>query len=110
MVTLKNSKMSYVAWQNVCKPKQEGGLGIRSMQKTNISMLSKLGWRLTHETGSPWTEAVKAKYLTRNRKVWDPCSSNVSYTWRWIKKGDQLIKDGMKWIKNGFLDRSLAWR
>jgi len=33
--------MSWVSWKNLCKPKEEGGLGIRDIRKFNIVLLAK---------------------------------------------------------------------
>jgi hypothetical protein len=34
-------KINWVKWEDVCKPKKEGGLGIRDLRLTNISLLAK---------------------------------------------------------------------
>lgn len=40
------SKIAWVKWKNVCKPKEEGGLGIKDIQRFNIVMLAKYKQRL----------------------------------------------------------------
>lgn len=34
------------AWNDICLPKNLGGLGLRKMFKTNIALIAKLGWRI----------------------------------------------------------------
>lgn len=40
----------------------KGGLGIKDIQKMNISLLCKWWWKLDTETGI-WQDLIKAKYL-----------------------------------------------
>ena len=35
-----------VAWDDVCKHKYEGGLGIRKNEDVNRASIAKLGWRI----------------------------------------------------------------
>lgn len=49
----KNRKnVHLLRWDEVCKPKSQGGLGIRSMRQANTTLLSKLVWRLLTLTDS----------------------------------------------------------
>lgn len=41
-----DSKISWVSWVNVCKPKSKDGLGVRDLLCVNLSLLAKLRWRL----------------------------------------------------------------
>jgi len=34
-------KIAWIKWENICKPKNEGGLGIRDKKKFNVSLLAK---------------------------------------------------------------------
>lgn len=43
-----------VSWKEMCKPKANGGLGIRLMRQTNSAMLAKLGWRIITSPDSLW--------------------------------------------------------
>lgn len=52
-----------VAWKNICKPKQCGGLGIRRINAMNSVMLGKIGWTLANEPEKLWVKALKAKYF-----------------------------------------------
>ncbi|XP_042477679.1 uncharacterized protein LOC122059038 [Macadamia integrifolia] len=46
---LNTSKAITVKWDALCKPKKEGGLGIRRLRDTNKALLGKLVWRMKHE-------------------------------------------------------------
>jgi hypothetical protein len=38
--------ISWVKWKEVCKPKSQGGLGVRDVGKVNLSLLIKWRWKL----------------------------------------------------------------
>jgi hypothetical protein len=56
------SKMCWVKWEVVSKPKSEGGLGVRDLRKVNISLLAKWRWRLLFNEGEIWKLILEAKY------------------------------------------------
>lgn len=47
-----NSKIAWVSWEKICRPKVEGGLGIRDWGEFNIALLSKWRWRFLTEKDS----------------------------------------------------------
>lgn len=59
-----------VAWKDVCIPKEEGRLEIRSIIEVNMVFSLKLIWRLFSETNSLWAAWVK-EFLLRQESFWD---------------------------------------
>ena len=57
-----NDKISCVKWDNICKPKLEGGLGIKDLNLFSLALLGKWRWRLLHDRDSLWAKVLKAKY------------------------------------------------
>jgi len=55
-------KYHLIKWETICQSKDRGGLGIKSIRKMNVSLLSKWWWKLDNEKGL-WQDIVKAKYL-----------------------------------------------
>ncbi|MCH88765.1 RNA-directed DNA polymerase (Reverse transcriptase), partial [Trifolium medium] len=56
-------KLSWVKWKVVCQPNKNGGLGIRDLKVTNISLLMKWRWRLLQSSDMGiWKEVLVAKY------------------------------------------------
>jgi hypothetical protein len=56
------SKIPWVKWLDVCRPKKEGGLGIKDLKVFNFSLIAKWRWRLLVEGGSQWKKVMSAKY------------------------------------------------
>lgn len=56
-------RMSLVAWEEVTKRKEDGGLGIRGMHEMNLAFLAKLGWRLMNNDSSLWAQLLCGKYM-----------------------------------------------
>lgn len=46
----------------VCKPKEEGGLGVRDVRVVNWSLLAKWRWRLIQEGNVLWKDVLVEKY------------------------------------------------
>jgi hypothetical protein len=59
----KNHSLSLLAWDNICKPKSLGGLGIRTMEATNNSLLARIGWKMTSNQPHLWVDSLRGKYL-----------------------------------------------
>ncbi|GLT71627.1 hypothetical protein SLA2020_436290 [Shorea laevis] len=56
--------LSFLSWNNICQPKLLGGLGLRSMESQNTSLLARLGWKLTSNQPLLWVNALRSKYLS----------------------------------------------
>lgn len=51
-----------VSWENICKPKAEGGLGIRKLEEFELVFRLKRVWLFFYGSGSLWVP-----WLTNNR-------------------------------------------
>ncbi|KAL8143458.1 LOW QUALITY PROTEIN: hypothetical protein V2J09_016490 [Rumex salicifolius] len=88
----------------VCSPKKVGGLGLKSMQESNLAILGKLGWRLLNSHASLWGDVLIAKYgLVVQSKI----NSGCSFGWRSIKSRlVNMVHRGARWnVGNGRLIR-----
>nr|GEV95019.1 hypothetical protein [Tanacetum cinerariifolium] len=82
-----------IRWSDVCKPKIEGGLGIRSHDTWNIALISKHLWNLLSFKDSLWVKCVHM-YKLKGRSFWDiPNKEGSSWIWRRILKVRCLLRD-----------------
>jgi hypothetical protein len=58
----KHSKTCWVKWDVICKPKKEGGLGVRNLRLVNVSLLAKWKWKLLSRDDELWKDVVVARY------------------------------------------------
>lgn len=83
-----------VAWDKVCKAKKEGGLGLRSMSKVNTASMARMGRKILSEPDSLWAAVLKGKYPQNSSLLECKATSNSSYTWRSVLRGQELLKKG----------------
>ncbi|MCI05237.1 ribonuclease H protein, partial [Trifolium medium] len=55
-------KTCWVKWEDICRPKNEAGLGLRDLRLVNISLLAKWRWKLLSHDQEVWKSIVTAKY------------------------------------------------
>jgi hypothetical protein len=93
-------KMYWVSWKEVCKPKCQGGLGVRDVGKVNYSLLIKWRWRLLQNDAAFWKVILVAKYgpLIRHKVHWVGSSipNGASAWWKDVCGID--LKDGVSWF------------
>ncbi|KAL0295057.1 UNVERIFIED_CONTAM: hypothetical protein Sradi_6855500 [Sesamum radiatum] len=86
-----------VSWAQVCKPKEEGGLGIQKLSHMNIALLMKHVWRILQEDQtSIWVSWV-LRYRLRNQPIWTVNISSASWSWRKLVKASFLLKEGLEY-------------
>ncbi|XP_077232625.1 uncharacterized protein LOC143869974 [Tasmannia lanceolata] len=59
-----------ISWDIICRPKKEGGLGIRCLKDLNIAGQIKQLWKVVSGDKSPWVQWFHRKYI-RNRSFWN---------------------------------------
>jgi hypothetical protein len=70
-------KVCWVSWKEVCKPRCQGGLGVRDVAKANLSLLIKWRWRLLQKDNGLWKDILVAKYGVEACLMVHWCGSNV---------------------------------
>ncbi|GJR17850.1 RNA-directed DNA polymerase, eukaryota, reverse transcriptase zinc-binding domain protein [Tanacetum coccineum] len=61
-LTLIKSVLGALAWKNVCSPSTSGGLGIGSLQASNLAMLTKWWWQFYTEPDALWHHVITSIY------------------------------------------------
>ena len=78
-----NGRKIKIAWRDVCRKKQEGGLGIRPLKEVNLVCCLKLIWRIL-STRSLWVNWIQT-YLIRKGSIWMIRENTQSGSWMWKK-------------------------
>jgi hypothetical protein len=93
-------KVCWVSWKEVCKPRNQGGLGVRDVGKVNLSLLIKWRWRLIQKDNAFWKEFLCAKYGSEIRYkvhwVGSVLGNRASVWWKDMCGID--IRDGVSWF------------
>ena len=58
-----SKKLVLIKWDNICKPKEYGGLGIKNLLWKNEALGAKLIWRLYSMREKKWAKILYNKYL-----------------------------------------------
>ncbi|XP_062193487.1 uncharacterized protein LOC133896859 [Phragmites australis] len=95
-------KYRLVKWGILCRPKDQGGLGIKNIDVQNKCLLSKWLFKLINEDGM-WQQLLRRKYL-KNKTIgevkWKPGDSHF---WSGLMKvKDQFLRLGSFHLNNGF--------
>nr|KYP71142.1 Putative ribonuclease H protein At1g65750 family [Cajanus cajan] len=59
---LDEKRMAWVSWEKICRPKKEGGLGIKKLDAFNEALLAKWRWGLFQQPESMWGRILLSKY------------------------------------------------
>lgn len=87
-------KMVIVAGHKICKPYDQGGLGIRSLTTLNEATNLKLSWDMLNSS-EPWAISLKSKAI-KNRK---PISHHIfSSIWSSVKNDYSKLVDNSTWL------------
>lgn len=58
----RSRSIPWVSWAIVCRPKREGGLGVRDLRQVNLALLGKWRWRYLIGDGGLWHDILTARY------------------------------------------------
>ncbi|GJR88942.1 putative RNA-directed DNA polymerase, eukaryota, reverse transcriptase zinc-binding domain protein [Tanacetum coccineum] len=73
-----------VAWESICLPKSEGGLGLRSLEVFNLALMTTHIWNIVTHKEYLWVCWIHM-YKLRGRSLWEvQPKSNMSWGWRKI--------------------------
>ncbi|GJR89610.1 uncharacterized protein Tco_0213621 [Tanacetum coccineum] len=97
-----------VAWNVVCLPKNEGGLGVKNLESFNIALMTTDIWNIITRKDSMWVRWIYA-YKLKGRNFWDvPPRAGMSWGWRKILQ----IRDRVRpyiWYSLGNGRSTSAW-
>ncbi|GJY29993.1 putative RNA-directed DNA polymerase, eukaryota, reverse transcriptase zinc-binding domain protein [Tanacetum coccineum] len=97
-----------VAWEVVCLPKNEGGLGVRRLDHFNSALMVSHIWKLLSLKESLWVKWIHA-YKLKGRSFWEvPLRGNMSWGWRKILQLRPIIREFI-WHKIGNGTSTSLW-
>uniref|UniRef100_A0A8I7B954 Reverse transcriptase domain-containing protein n=1 Tax=Hordeum vulgare subsp. vulgare TaxID=112509 RepID=A0A8I7B954_HORVV len=91
----KENKIHWLSWERLTMSKKEGGLGYKDLHTFNLAMLAKKGWRMLNCSDSLCARVLKAKYFQTMDILSAEPKEGMSYTWRSILKGLEVLKAGV---------------
>ncbi|XP_071715241.1 uncharacterized mitochondrial protein AtMg00310-like [Rutidosis leptorrhynchoides] len=82
-----------VKWDDLCKPKDEGGLGIKRLKYWNIALMTSHIWRILAHKQTLWVKWIHTYRLT-NKHFWEvSINANASWSWRKLLRIRPVIKE-----------------
>lgn len=73
----RESGFSFRSWKDICRPKEEGGLGIRDLRLVNKSLILNAAWKVALGKSSYLSAILKSKYYP-NTSFWKATSHPVT--------------------------------
>ena len=83
-------------WEELCKPKGEGGMGFKGLALFNDALLVKQAWRLLQNENSLLYRVFKPRFFPNGTILEVPQSQTGSYAWRSLLKGRDVLMEGLR--------------
>ncbi|KAL0008862.1 hypothetical protein SO802_010364 [Lithocarpus litseifolius] len=90
-------KIPWIAWDKLCKPKADGGMGFKDLKAFNLALLAKQGWRLLHNQNTLFHQVFKAKYFENSTFLEAELGKHPSFAWRSIMATKNVVAEGTRW-------------
>ncbi|KAG5591558.1 hypothetical protein H5410_042072 [Solanum commersonii] len=88
-------------WGELCYPREEGGLGLRSLYDINRALVAKLWWNFRVATNSLWVEYMWTKYCKKLHPV-IVTNRGASHIWKCMMKMREEVEHDIWWqVKAG---------
>ncbi|CAN0877256.1 LINE-1 retrotransposable element ORF2 protein [Linum grandiflorum] len=94
-------KPHLISWDVVCRPKDQGGLGLRKAKEMNDAFLMKLVWNILSQPDALWVQVLLSKYtkdspegaipirLTTSSALW----RGIRRNWDTVLRGSTLVSE-----------------
>ncbi|XP_043699839.1 uncharacterized protein LOC122650493 [Telopea speciosissima] len=71
-----HSKAITVSWDTLCKPKGEGGLGIRRLRDLNLALIAKLVWTIKSDS-SDFARFLRGRFVRKDGSFKKPAGTSM---------------------------------
>lgn len=90
-----NNTPGNVGWDKVCRPKKEGGLGIRNLELWNLAAVGKIAWHISTMQDSLWVKWVHGVYTKGGRWMLFNAPPTASWVIKKLCKVKETLVDWM---------------
>ena len=91
-------KYRLAKWDIICRPKDQGGLGIENLEVKNRCLLSKWLWKLSLENDAMWAQILRNKYLQTKTLSQVTVRPTDSPFWKGLTKVKQSLFNRTKFV------------
>ena len=88
--------LHWIAWDKICAPHDQGGLGFLDLHDFNIALLAKQLWRLIQFPNSLLARVLRGRYYNRSSPLEDRKAYSPSYGCCSIMAAKPLLKSGLR--------------
>ena len=92
------SKYRLAKWDILCRPKDQGGLGIENLQVKNICLLSKWLYRMSVEEEGVWLQLLRNKYLHSKTLAQVTAQPHDSPFWKGLMRSKATFFNRSKFV------------
>jgi len=99
-----NNGFHWVGWDEICRPKEDGGLRTRPIRAMNEALKTKWLWRFATEDGALSKKVIVSKYGTDKLGWWSKKShfTHGVGCWKSINSTLDFIKSNVRFeVENG---------
>ncbi|GJY92691.1 putative RNA-directed DNA polymerase, eukaryota, reverse transcriptase zinc-binding domain protein, partial [Tanacetum coccineum] len=98
-----------IAWEDICLPKCEGGLGLHNLEVFNYALMTTHIWNIISSKDSLWVRWIHT-YKLRGRTTWDvPVKDEMSWVWHITREGFQITSTVADLVSNGAWSWPQSW-
>lgn len=91
-------KVSWISWDQMARPKKNGGLGFKDVTMFNDALLGKLGWRILKNPSGLLARCLLGKYCQKDSFLKCEAPQNASHGWKSVLIGRDLLKKQLGWM------------
>ncbi|XP_074292531.1 uncharacterized protein LOC141619416 [Silene latifolia] len=70
-----------VSWNQICKPRRKGGLGLKLLHQWNVALMGKYVWWVEQKTDHLWVKWVHTIYIKNT--TWKDYEPTITTSWAW---------------------------